>query len=83
MPKKSWGRFVFELICMILFPPAAVWSSQGVNFHLAISILLTIFGFVGGVLHALYVVLILDEARNPTFEELAAEHKSKREEKDG
>jgi len=40
----------------LFFPPAAIVLAKGGTTHLLLSIILTIFFWVPGVLHALYVV---------------------------
>merc|ERR1712109_305305 len=45
------------VVLSILFPPAAVFMLKDIGLHLVISIILTIFCWVPGVLHALYISL--------------------------
>lgn len=48
---------ILLIILAILLPPLAVFLKEGANKHLVISIVLTIFFFVPGVIHALWCVL--------------------------
>merc|ERR1711973_138289 len=45
------------VVLSILFPPVAVFMLKDIGLHLVISIILTIFCWVPGVLHALYISL--------------------------
>ncbi len=47
---------VLLIILAILLPPVAVLLKDGVGKSLLISVLLTIFFFIPGVIHALWVV---------------------------
>ncbi len=47
---------LLKLILALVFPPAAVFLEVGVTFHLFLNIVLTILGYVPGMLHALWVV---------------------------
>ena len=48
---------VVRIICAILLPPLGVWSKRGCNADLLINILLTILGYIPGIIHALSVAL--------------------------
>lgn len=52
---------VLLIILAILLPPIAVLLKRGADIHLVISILLTIFFFLPGVIHALYVVIAMPD----------------------
>lgn len=45
------------VILSILLPPVAAFLKVGVEKHLFINIVLCLFGFIPGVLHALWLVL--------------------------
>lgn len=47
------------LLCIIaiLLPPLAVGLKEGVGGHLVLSIILTIFFWLPGILHALWIIL--------------------------
>ncbi|TMW58787.1 hypothetical protein Poli38472_006932 [Pythium oligandrum] len=45
------------IICAILLPPLGVFLQAGCHKDLAINLLLTILGYIPGILHALYVIL--------------------------
>lgn len=46
---------LLQIILAILFPPLSVFLQVGVGFQLLLSIVLTIIGWVPGVIHALWV----------------------------
>lgn len=50
---------VLFVICAIFLPPLAVLLKVGLTTHFWINIILTILGWVPGVIHALWVVLFL------------------------
>lgn len=46
-----------KIIFAILLPPVGVFMEIGIKGHFWLSILLTILGYVPGIIHALYVIL--------------------------
>ena len=48
------------IILAILLPPIAAFLKEGVGTQLIISIVLTILGYLPGILHALWLVLLKD-----------------------
>lgn len=50
------SELIYILIA-IIFPPLAVFLKVGLTTHLWINIILTILGYVPGIIHALWVVL--------------------------
>ncbi|KAJ0405247.1 hypothetical protein P43SY_006932 [Pythium insidiosum] len=52
----NW-RKVADVICAVLLPPLGVFLQTGCNKDLAINVLLTILGYLPGIIHALYVIL--------------------------
>lgn len=48
---------IVRVILALIIPPVAVALQVGVTKHLWLNIVLTLFGFLPGVLHALYVVI--------------------------
>ncbi|MFW5698615.1 MAG: YqaE/Pmp3 family membrane protein [Planctomycetota bacterium] len=48
---------VFKVIFAIILPPLGVLLEVGLTKHFWINILLTILGFIPGIIHALYVIL--------------------------
>jgi uncharacterized membrane protein YqaE (UPF0057 family) len=46
-----------KIVFSILLPPVGVFLEVGVTGHFWLNILLTILGYVPGIIHALYVIL--------------------------
>ncbi|VDN53461.1 unnamed protein product [Dracunculus medinensis] len=46
---------VCELIFIIIFPPIAILIARGCDVHFFINIVLTIIGWIPGVIHAIYI----------------------------
>ena len=47
---------VFRIIIAILLPPLGVFLQVGIGKHFWINILLTILGFIPGIIHAVWVI---------------------------
>ncbi|MCC5787574.1 MAG: YqaE/Pmp3 family membrane protein [Phycisphaerales bacterium] len=50
-------RSLILVLLAILLPPVAVFLKAGISLHFLLSILLTILGYIPGMIHALWVVL--------------------------
>ena len=48
---------VIRLILAIILPPLGVFLQVGIGGHFWLNILLTLFGYIPGIIHALYVIL--------------------------
>lgn len=46
-----------KIIFAIILPPLGVFMEVGLKGHFWLSILLTLLGFIPGIIHALYVIL--------------------------
>lgn len=57
MPNELSTNTLLLVIIAILLPPVAVGLKEGVGGQLVLSIVLTIFFFIPGIIHALWVVL--------------------------
>ncbi|PQO26284.1 YqaE/Pmp3 family membrane protein [Blastopirellula marina] len=51
------GTDVFKIILSILLPPVGVFFEVGIGLHFWLNIVLTLFGYIPGIVHALYVIL--------------------------
>jgi uncharacterized membrane protein YqaE (UPF0057 family) len=51
------GGDVIRIVCAILLPPLGVFLQVGLGMHFWLNILLTLLGFIPGIVHALYVIL--------------------------
>ena len=48
---------IIRIIIAILLPPLGVFLQVGIGLHFWLNILLTIFGYVPGIIHAVYIIL--------------------------
>jgi uncharacterized membrane protein YqaE (UPF0057 family) len=54
------GRFtmdILRIIAAIILPPLGVFLQVGIGKHFWLNILLTLFGYVPGIIHALWVII--------------------------
>ncbi|KUI52514.1 Plasma membrane proteolipid 3 [Cytospora mali] len=54
------GSDIFKIILAIILPPLGVFLERGCGADLLINILLTILGYIPGIIHALYVLASSD-----------------------
>ena len=47
---------IIKVICAILLPPVAAFLQVGLSLHFFVNILLTLIGFIPGLVHALWLV---------------------------
>lgn len=48
---------VIRIICAIFIPPLGVFLQVGIGIDFWINILLTLFGYIPGIIHAVYIIL--------------------------
>jgi uncharacterized membrane protein YqaE (UPF0057 family) len=48
---------ILRIIIAILLPPLGVFLQVGIGGHFWLNILLTLLGYIPGIVHALYVIL--------------------------
>lgn len=48
---------IIRIIVAILLPPLGVFLQEGFGKHFWLNILLTILGYVPGIVHALYIII--------------------------
>lgn len=48
---------IIRILCAIILPPLGVFLQVGIGLHFWLNILLTIFGYIPGIIHAIWVVL--------------------------
>ncbi len=48
---------VLRILLSILLPPVGVFLQVGIGLHFWLNILLTILGYVPGIIHAVYIIL--------------------------
>ncbi|KAJ6547469.1 UPF0057-domain-containing protein [Mycena capillaripes] len=51
------GSDIIKIIAAIILPPLGVFLERGCGADLLINILLTVLGFIPGIIHALYIIL--------------------------
>ena len=51
------GTDIVKVIAAILLPPLGVFFEVGLKGHFWLNILLTLLGFIPGIIHALYVIV--------------------------
>ncbi|KAL1297262.1 hypothetical protein AAFC00_004821 [Neodothiora populina] len=51
------GSDIIKIILAIVLPPVGVFLERGCGADLLINILLTILGYIPGIIHALYIIL--------------------------
>ena len=56
---------VLRILLAILLPPVGVFLQVGIGLHFWINILLTILGYVPGIIHAIYIILSRGPAPTP------------------
>lgn len=48
---------IIRLICAIFLPPLGILLQEGIGIQFLLNIVLTLFGYVPGIIHALWVIL--------------------------
>lgn len=51
------SKDILRIVLSILLPPVGVAMQVGLSFHFWLNIVLTILGYVPGIIHALYIIL--------------------------
>jgi len=46
-----------KIVCAILLPPLGVFLEIGFSGHFWLNIILTLLGYIPGIIHALYIIL--------------------------
>ena len=57
-----------RIVFAILLPPLGVFMQEGLGKRFWINVLLTLFGYVPGIIHAVYVILKYEPGRLPREE---------------
>jgi uncharacterized membrane protein YqaE (UPF0057 family) len=48
---------IIRIILSIILPPVGVFLQVGIGFHFWLNILLTILGYIPGIIHAIYIIV--------------------------
>jgi uncharacterized membrane protein YqaE (UPF0057 family) len=59
---KENTMIILKVILAIIFPPVAAFLQVGLGMHFWLNILLTLLGYVPGLIHALWLVLAAKSA---------------------
>lgn len=51
---------ILRIILSILLPPLGVFLQVGIGLHFWINILLTLLGYIPGIIHAIYIIATRD-----------------------
>lgn len=54
---------IIRIILSIILPPVGVFLQVGLTGHFWINVILTLLGYIPGIIHALYVILKYPEPR--------------------
>ncbi len=54
---RTEGFDVVRILLAILLPPLGVFLEVGLGLHFWLNILLTLFGYVPGIIHAVYIIV--------------------------
>ena len=54
--KDSLLSDLFKILLAVILPPLGVFMEVGISKHFWINIVLTLFGFIPGIIHAVYII---------------------------
>lgn len=54
---RSSGSDVIRILLSIILPPVGVFLEVGLGIHFWLNILLTLLGYVPGIIHAVWIIL--------------------------
>jgi uncharacterized membrane protein YqaE (UPF0057 family) len=54
---KESSKDIFRIILSVVLPPVGVFLQVGIGMHFWINIVLTLLGYVPGIIHAVWVIL--------------------------
>lgn len=57
MPARSTDADILRVLLAILLPPLGVFLQEGLKTQFWINVILTLFGYVPGIIHAVWVIL--------------------------
>ena len=60
---KEGNKDVLRIIAAIFLPPLGVFLQVGLGVQFWINVLLTILGFIPGIIHALYIILTRGDSK--------------------
>lgn len=54
---REGGADVLRILLSILLPPVGVFLEVGLTLHFWLNIVLTLFGYIPGIIHAIWIIL--------------------------
>lgn len=48
---------ILRILLSILLPPLGVFLQEGIGFHFWLNVLLTLLGYVPGIVHAVWIII--------------------------
>lgn len=54
---QSGGADVLRVLLAILLPPLGVFLQEGLKAHFWINVILTLLGYIPGIIHAVWIIL--------------------------
>ena len=57
MPARSNDADILRVLLAILLPPLGVFLQEGLKTQFWINVILTLFGYVPGIIHAVWIIL--------------------------
>ena len=55
--RTATGGDIIRILLAIVLPPVGVFLQVGLGLHFWLNILLTIFGYIPGIIHAVWIIL--------------------------
>lgn len=55
--REGQGMDVIRILIAIILPPLGVFLQVGIGLHFWLNILLTLLGYIPGIIHAIYIIL--------------------------
>ncbi len=55
--REGQGMDVIRILIAIILPPLGVFLQVGLGLHFWLNILLTLLGYIPGIIHAIYIIL--------------------------
>lgn len=56
MSENNTGLDIVRIIIAILLPPLGIFLKVGIGLHFWINIVLTLLGYIPGIVHAVYII---------------------------
>lgn len=54
---KEGSKDAVRILLTILLPPVGVFLQVGIGFHFWVNIILTLLGYIPGIIHGIYIIL--------------------------